>query len=148
MIDQAQRENIRHPVHGNALVQQLEVHVVDNLGAPQRCHQVHGANAILGNDFIKVCNVTEHGQALLALGTFVRLLASLVGQHTPQHPFAKPGVVTDFLIKEIGQVAVADNQGIVQARMRGKAFLQFTNRKVQEQLGNVTNDEQLHDQQP
>ncbi|MNO78581.1 hypothetical protein D3C76_697270 [compost metagenome] len=103
---------------------------------------------MLGNDFIQVCNVPKHGQALLALSTFLPLLTSYVSHHTPQHPLAKPGVAADFLIQKIGQVTVADNQCIVQTCMRGKALLQFTNSKVQEQLGNITNDEQLHDQQP
>ncbi|MNC23420.1 hypothetical protein D3C75_714470 [compost metagenome] len=74
----------------------------------------------------------QHRQALLALGTLQPLPIAFVEQHATQHPLAKPRVVADFLIQEVGQVTVADDQGIVQARMRAKALLQFAHGKMQE----------------
>ncbi len=148
VVDQAQRENIRHPVHRNALVEQLEIHVVDDLGTAQRGYQIHRADAVASHDIVEFGNMPEHRHALLAFGAFAPWLIGAVDQHAPQHTLAEPRVVADFLVQEVGQVAGADDQGVVQARMGGEALLQFTHGKVQEQLGDVANDEQLHDQQP
>ncbi|MNM52939.1 hypothetical protein D3C81_640290 [compost metagenome] len=148
MVDQAQREDIRHPVHRNALVEQLEIHIIDDLGTTQWGHQVHRADAVASHDIVKLGNMPEYRHALLAVDAFAPGLIGAVDQHAAQHTLAEPGVVADFLVQEVGQVAGANDQGVVQAGMGGEALLQFAHGKVQEQLGDVANDEQLHHQQP
>ncbi|MNG09410.1 hypothetical protein D3C84_928290 [compost metagenome] len=60
MIDQTQGKDVGHPVNRNALVEQLQVHVINDCRTAERRDQIDSPDRMLDDDLIQIADMPQY----------------------------------------------------------------------------------------